>query len=680
MTLLHFSVTPPARRRTRLPDWAGEFALLIAHLQSTGVLAELPERLRVQRQGGYCGLDIVLFLLAFFCWTGPRSLNKFGEACASSGDALAAVGGRSDWPTPSSVSRFLSAAGRADLDEFGTWLLGAGAGASALVGAPVAMARDTCGASWSVFDFDPSVQAQHLRALPEGPDLPPARRRSNGLCAPGYPGRKRGDTQFSTGFVISSGSGTWLQATVEPGNCDIARCTPLMAKAIVQAMTDAGNPLDHSLVRIDGAAGHASAVAPFVQAGVHYLVRLASCALLQQPDIAAFLASATWFAVPDSGSGPSRQACDLGSWLLQNHDWQGEFDLPPARLVVSRFPAKAKRGAGIFLDGWQYEVFATDINAAAWPAPETVELYYGRCGLENRFAQMFKDLGLDHAYSQTPAGQRLVTLVGLWTANLRTVMGAGVVGDLGEPVPQKPREVHEIPPAGPAPIVVPTVALAPEVTVSEVPMTREAATPMLAKLDWAKVLAKHPGWLWNGELKCPAGHVPRFHAVRPMEGALYAIFRVRRNICRECPLRSNCTKSTDPNYSKHIHANLGRVPRTIALRDSPGPQTAPRWLAPLSAPPGHLRPAVAPLVPSALRQAWCAVIQTARADVTRPPAPAKNRPPWLADNEIVRQRRRKTWRARVDRYALRERASLRIHAPTRANAVALARVVQGTGM
>ena len=123
MTLLHFSVTPPARHRTRLPDWASEFALLVAHLQSTGLLAELAERLQVPRQGGYCGLDIILFLLAFFCWTGPRSLNKFGEACSSCGDALAAVAGRSDWPTPSSVSRFLAAAGRADLDAFGTWLL-----------------------------------------------------------------------------------------------------------------------------------------------------------------------------------------------------------------------------------------------------------------------------------------------------------------------------------------------------------------------------------------------------------------------------------------------------------------------------------------------------------------------------------------------------------------------------
>ncbi len=36
------------------------------------------------------------------------------------------------------------------------------------------------------FDFDPTVSTSRERALPEGEDLPPPRRRHTKLCAKGY--------------------------------------------------------------------------------------------------------------------------------------------------------------------------------------------------------------------------------------------------------------------------------------------------------------------------------------------------------------------------------------------------------------------------------------------------------------------------------------------------------------
>ena len=53
---------------------------------------------------------------------------------------------------------------------------------------------DRQGTHYLVFDVDGTRQAARQRALPSTPDLPPAHRRLDEVCAPGYLGRKRGET------------------------------------------------------------------------------------------------------------------------------------------------------------------------------------------------------------------------------------------------------------------------------------------------------------------------------------------------------------------------------------------------------------------------------------------------------------------------------------------------------
>ncbi len=164
-------VTVLVRERSRLPEWAVEYSLIVRHLLATGRLEELAKRLRIAR-AGYAGLDIALFLLAFFCWGKSSSLSRFGSESAGWGPQLAALAGRSAWPSASRLSRGLAVADRCDLDTFGVWLLGAGAGGTELLAHPLAMATDTHGEPWAVFDFDPTVETLRQRALPEGADLP----------------------------------------------------------------------------------------------------------------------------------------------------------------------------------------------------------------------------------------------------------------------------------------------------------------------------------------------------------------------------------------------------------------------------------------------------------------------------------------------------------------------------
>ena len=657
MTSQDLTVTARPQGSARLPDWAAEFALLVGYLDRTGLLAQLAERLRVPRQGGYSGLDIALFLLAFACWPKRRSIDKFSLDCMGFRSRLAAIGGRSAWPTASSVSRLLSVADRCDLDAFGAWVLGPGSGTETLVGHSLAQTRDTHGKSWCVLDFDPTVQALRQRSLPEGEHLPPARRRAARLCKPGYPGRKRGETQFSTNCLMSAGAGLWMQAGVEPGNSDIVRAINVAANTAAQTLALAGVAPAQSVMRIDGVAGFAGALEPLTRHGLHYLVRLREYQLFERDEITEHLHSATWQVVPDSRSGPQRQATEMGAWRLHPNE-RGDADVCP-RIVATRFAASEKHGAGVVIDGWQYELFGTSLDASAWPAAETVELYYGRCGLENRFAQQIAELGLGHVHSFTPAGQRLVTLISLWAWNLRTVLGMRLAGPLGEQPPQSPREIVNLPPEPTRPDAVrvpPPVAPAPKVRQAE-PTTSEEKSK-------SAMLARHPGWTWHDELRCPEGHGAQRHT-RWIKGCAYAIFRPVYGLCSRCPSRSACSKSVHPQFQKEICMALAepRRPRPPAPPPKPKAERSPRWLPPPEAQPGTLQAIAAMLLPSAFRDRWRRHAEPCEVDVRLPPLCVTPTPTdWLATAPSYRQRRRLTWHDNLARFALAGRAAVRIRA------------------
>ncbi len=60
-----------------------------------------------------------------------------------------------------------------------------------------------------VFDIDGTREAARQRALPQSDDLPPAFRRLNDVCAPGYTGRKRGEIVRTRTVVSQAHSSHW---------------------------------------------------------------------------------------------------------------------------------------------------------------------------------------------------------------------------------------------------------------------------------------------------------------------------------------------------------------------------------------------------------------------------------------------------------------------------------------
>jgi hypothetical protein len=100
---------------------------------------------------------------------------------------------RDQLPSRSALSRFLAALTEAPVEALRALFL------DDLLGRPLTPNKQTgslldrAGTSWIVFDIDGTREAARQRALPQTDELPPAIRRLDDVCAPGYRGRKRGE-------------------------------------------------------------------------------------------------------------------------------------------------------------------------------------------------------------------------------------------------------------------------------------------------------------------------------------------------------------------------------------------------------------------------------------------------------------------------------------------------------
>ncbi len=425
----------------RLPDWASEGTILIEWLQQQGLWEKAGERLQVQREGGYCGWDGLLFLIYFFTCGLRVGFKEFGERARPHRKQLAAVGGRKTLPSPSSMSRLLSAVRDEDTRAFGPWLLLEAPDVAHVLQHPSVLTRDAQGNGWHVFDWDPTITALRHRALPVGEDLPDARRRSAETAQPGYPGRKRGDVQFSRATLQHAGSGLWLGIELAPGNGHVREAFESAIPLVVSACDKAGSAPDRAVIRCDGVAGNVPFMTACHEGRVHYITRFARYGLLEQQEVINRLRQASWYDVPDSGSGPRRQAAELGSLMLEpgentRRSGGGTYDAIPVRIVVSRFETDEERGAGVTVNGWHYELYATDLDPSAWPSYHLVTGYYGRNAQENRFAQEDREFGLDRIFSYDLPGQELATLVALLVWNFHIARGM----ELADPPHELPEQ------------------------------------------------------------------------------------------------------------------------------------------------------------------------------------------------------------------------------------------------
>lgn len=648
---------------SRIPERLTEGASLLMDLRHRGILAAVGDRLHIRRQGGYCGLDVWLTLLLYFAACPGQGIRMFWEETLRPHvQQLAALAGRRSLPASASLSRALNSVEPELLRESSNWLLTGASEVDEVLRHPAVQMVDAQGHGWHGFDLDPTVTTLRQRALPEDDDLPEPRRRSENTGAPGHSGRKRGNIQFRRITVQHSGSGVWVHGHLSPGNgegvIDFYRSLDTVGETVKRL----GHPLDRTLLRMDGEYGNVPWFTACREHGLPFVTRLNRPKLFEDPDVLDRLRLATWYRVPDSLSGPQRAAADIGVLTVsagkdtQRPDGSG-YDPVRIRVVASIFPRDGAAQRGRTLDGWQVELFAVDLPADAWPAPDAIAAYFGRTAEENRFGQEDRELGftgLDRIISYHLPGQELATLVGLSLWNLRLARGF----ERETPPHKRPAQalrLHQV-----------------DQRVTKQWPRDPVIRNILAELDWPTLLAQRPRWQWDdvsGELHCPDGRGLPLTTVRSSEHAkdrTSIIFRRQTGGCEDCSDPTPCLRSEREQTSKHTEIS---IPTPVAerlrqrLTRVRGKTTRPRTIDLVEGSPGPLMASEALFLPARARQAFVAVFLGASLRIhVETPRPAEPAPRLVAADIPDRQRRRSTWDRNVERYAAPDGTKVRVEA------------------
>lgn len=633
----------------QVPDSFSEVAAVLSSLGAT--VSGLAEIWPSNRRAGSRGVEVIFgFLVAFFSQPCTRSLREFSGHCRGAvGRVLAALIGQREWLTQSTLSRALSSCTDQDADTMSAWLLTKGLARpkSSWLNSALAGMRDTNGDLLHVFDLDPTGMAMRQRALPEGEGLPEPKRRARGLAAPGHRGRKRGQIVVSRVPVQHAGSGMWVGNFVYRGNADGRESTAKGIKQIREWCEHMGVDASRALLRFDG--GVQGGIEVCQNSNFEFVTRMGHYKPLSGEDVRAHLQTAAWTAVPDSRSGPRRTATELGLISISGRE--------PVRVVATRYRNTGK-GAGKVIGKDRYELFATSLDAGAWPAAELAALYFQRSAQENQFAREDAEFRLDRAYSFSLPGFQIVTTIGLFVWNLRTLHGAEIQNVKVEELPAQGKRETKI---TEAPNFSEEAATESEPSEDEDPKTAPLRA-VEATLSTRIVDSLTPeGWkLEPGGLRCPNGALLKVRSnARVKSGRSYALMRVGKGVCRDCPLRSQCTTSTSPTFRREVS-----FPITPASTFAPATLAqTPEWSPPPAALAGKFAVCGQHIRTATLRRTASKVLSKIRMIVSVPKLNRRRVSEWLAVDDASRQQRRKTIDDRLSFNRLAEPAKVHIFAP-----------------
>lgn len=604
------------------------------HLDRLGVVQQVRQRLRLERKAGCCGQELfgLLFLMVMAGVQGQRALQRAAQHCKK---ALADVLGVRTFRSQASMSRALKSLSAERSREFCDWLLGDALDVEEFERDHSTFHLDTFGERWRMVDFDGRVHAIRNRALPRDEDSPEPVRRSSELARPGYPGRKRGEVQYHRMAVQDAGTSRYLGVRLGPGNGDHRADVEWAVERIAAWADRFGIERKRVCARFDGKAVGAPILIECARAGISFVTRWIEYSLLEQAEVQVLLERGPWHPVSDSGSGPRREALELGirkfAWSSGSQDGDGKENMLQARVVVSRYrlDRKHKKGCGKQIGDFVYELYVTSLPSSSWPAAELVEAYYGRVTQENRFGQTDLEQGCQKIVSWNIPGQELANAVSLFAWNLRLLWGADLAGWIPTPHPElQPTQPvvaaadnvgrqedttiagdmdalhdHDEPPLSPpddqqTPVAetTPVPMESTDASVSEPGSGENVAAAaktakwyiarglvtaaFVAALRWPTLLERFPGWRWNSELQelhCPAGEPMRWRGARQQaRQSLSLRFRVRRpTACRHCSQRSKCTKSSNPSFVKDLNFTISALELSSFLEQNPLSATQP---------------------------------------------------------------------------------------------------------
>jgi hypothetical protein len=197
---------------------------------------------------------------------------------------------REQLPARSTLSRFLAALTEAPVEALRTLFL------DDLLSRPLSLnsnenqtgsLADRAGNTWVVFDLDGTREAARQRALPQSEELPPAFRRLDEVCAPGYKGRKRGQVVRTRTVISQAHSFQWLGSFGNKGHGRYREELRQGLSAITRYLTAHQLPQGRALLRLDGQYGTGAVLADL--AGFAFVTRGKEYTALDHPLIQARL-------------------------------------------------------------------------------------------------------------------------------------------------------------------------------------------------------------------------------------------------------------------------------------------------------------------------------------------------------------------------------------------------------
>jgi len=502
-----------------IPSWFGEVAIIAQHLTHLGILDAIGQRVRFARRrfGRYDVIDFVAILLGYAS-SGERTLETFYERLRPFALAFMALFGRDRLPARSTLSRFLAALDQAPVEALRLLFL------EDLLARPLEKEEekqggglwDRQGTHWFVFDLDGTRQAARQRALPCTPDLPPAQRRLDRVCAPGHLGSKRGEVVRTRTTVLQAHTVQWVGTFAGAGNGDYRGELRQGVKAISRYMKTQLIPLSQAVVRLDGQYGNGAIVADL--AGLAYVMRGKDYSLLDVPQVQARLALPPDQQTTHPETGTCRALFDCPDLLLTPNG-------PRTRVIVATHPATATpapigttRGAVV------YELFYTALPPGAFTPADVVALYLHRGAFETVLSDEDQEQASDRWCSQTPSGQEFWQILSQWVWNLRLELGHTL-----QPTPMRTTEfapAHAEPEASPGGVAQADIAYQP---------------PVWAVSRMGCLAGAHFTPQPDGTLHCPAGFPLYPQERRPeRDGSLRVLYAARIGHCRPCPLREEC--------------------------------------------------------------------------------------------------------------------------------------------
>ncbi len=502
------------------PAWFGEVVLLSSFLRKHGVLSKISEQVRFARRrfGRYEMIDFLAVLFGYAI-SGERTLEEFYERLQPFAVPFMALFERDQLPSRSALSRFLDALTEAPVEALRTLFLDDLLSRPSISGAnekQTGSLVDRAGNEWTVIDLDGTREAARQRALPQTNDLPPASRRLDEVCAPGYTGRKRGEVVRTRTTISQAHSYHWLGSFGNRGNGRYREELHKGLAAITRYLSAYQLPSERTLLRLDGLYGTGAVLADL--AGFAFVTRGKEYTALDHPLVQARLhlppdqyqqrpesqTARTLYDCPEIPVGPQGVLC---------------------RVVVA---TKKKSPVGVTRAGIVYELFLTNLPQHAFTACDVVELYLHRGAFEPILADEDREQDPDRWCSHAAWGQEAWQVVAQWVWNLRL--------ELGHVLSPTPLRVTEFAPAIPEPS-----AQAATRPTSSAPASGYGSPTTATSWKTGRFTGQDFLPQPDGTLRCPAGQELRAHERRrEADGSLRVVYAASIRACRPCPLRDQC--------------------------------------------------------------------------------------------------------------------------------------------